>query len=251
VHTNIGGFNGFLLTWFAPSNDVFQVQETPTLVPTAWMTFTNIITDAAATPTNGVFMFFDNGSEYPFGPMRFYRLLLLGSSSGSLVLSNQPNFTATVSQPFAVTNVATDSNPLASFTYALAGFPVPSPLPAINSTNGVITWTPGAVGGSAFKFTTVVTDNNSPSLSATDAFTIFVLPAPALQTATVTATNVTLSWAAPTNDLFQVQWATNLAPVVWRPFPQTITSASGLFTFTDTNTPQGDKFFRLLWLPLP
>ncbi len=28
IHTNIGGTNGFLLTWFAPSNDLFQVQWT-------------------------------------------------------------------------------------------------------------------------------------------------------------------------------------------------------------------------------
>ena len=42
VYTNIGGTNGFLLTWFAPSNDLFQVQWTAALnPPVSWTTFTN------------------------------------------------------------------------------------------------------------------------------------------------------------------------------------------------------------------
>jgi alpha-tubulin suppressor-like RCC1 family protein len=252
VHTNIGGTNGFLITWFAPSNDVFQVQETPTLEPAVWQTFTNIITYAALTPTNGFFMFFDNGSQYPFGPARFYRLLLLTSGS-SLVLASQPNFVAMVSQPFSVTNSATDSNPAATLNYTLADFPTPSTSPAINSTNGIINWTPGAGdSGAEFRFTTVVADNNLPPLSATNAFTVFVMPAPTVQRAAVTSTNVTLQWTASTNDLFQVEWTTNLNPnIVWTLFPQTIVSTTGMFNFTDTNSPRGDKFYRLLWLPLP
>jgi subtilisin-like proprotein convertase family protein len=255
VQTNIGGTNGYLLTWFAPSNDTFQVQETPGLSPPiTWNTFSNIITDAAATPTNGVFMFFDNGSQYPFNsPDRFYRLLLL-TSGGSLVIAGQSNFVATVAQPFSITNSATDSNPAATLGYTLADFPTPSTSPSINSTNGVISWTPGNNdAGAAYKFTTVVTDNNLPAHSATDAFTVFVLPAPFLNRATITTTNVTLTWSASTNDLFQVDWATALnPPIAWSPFPAAVVSTNGTFTWMDTNGPDANnKFYRLLWLPLP
>jgi hypothetical protein len=122
----------------------------------------------------------------------------------------------------------------------------------INS-NGIITWTPGAPdAGGSFKLTTTVADNGLPPLSATNAFTVFVLPAPAISNVVVTATNVTLRWTAPTNDLFRVQSATNLAPgVIWTTFPQVITPTAGLFMFTDTNPPVPMKFYRLLWLPLP
>jgi hypothetical protein len=81
-------------------------------------------------------------------------------------------------------------------------------------------------------------------------FTIFVAPIPAITNVTVTATNTTLSWLAPTNDQFKVQWATNLAPVInWNTFPAIITSAAGIFSFTDTNAPLVIKFYRLLLLP--
>jgi hypothetical protein len=67
---------------------------------------------------------------------------------------------------------------------------------------------------------------------------------------TVTATNAVLAWCAPTNDVFQVVWTTNLAPpVVWTPFPDTITSAGSRFSYTDTNAPVPMKFYQLILLP--
>ena len=50
-----------------------------------------------------------------------------------------------------------------------------APNGATIDTNGVITWTPAeAQGPSTNIFTTIVTDNGSPSLSATNAFTVVV-----------------------------------------------------------------------------
>jgi hypothetical protein len=254
IYTNIGGNFGFLLTWFAPSNDLFQVQWTPGLAPASWSTFTNIVSynpGVFTSPTNTQFNFFDDGSQTGgFGPARFYRLLLL-QATNTLTLPDQTNYIATVSLPLVVTNTATDSNTNLILTYQLATSPATS-TPATVS-NGVITWTPGlADAGGEFKFTTVATDNGLPPVSAINHFTVFVLPLPAITSASATATNVTLQWSVPTNDLFQVEWTTNLAPVViWTPFPPVITSTNGLFTFTDTNAPVTMKFYRLLWLPLP
>jgi sugar lactone lactonase YvrE len=250
VYTNIGGTNGFLLTWFAHTNEGFQVQETPALPPASWNTFSNIITYAGPlTATNGKFTFFDNGAQYPFGPMRYYRLLLL--QLNSIVMPDVPNYILNVSEPLAVTNVALDSDPVATLTYYLTNFPAVTPAAVMN--NGIITWTPTmADAGGAFKFTTTVTDNGVPPITAGNDFTVFVLPAPTIASATATATNVTLNWSASTNDLFQVQWTTNLNPViVWATFPQVLTSTTGAFTFTDTNEPSVLKFYRLIWLPLP
>ena len=78
------------------------------------------------------------------------------------------------------------------------------------------------------------------------------MPSPPIGHAAVTSTNTTLTWTAKTNDLFQVQWTTNKLPaVVWSTFPQTVTSTTGSFSFTDTNKPGAMKFYRLVWLPLP
>jgi subtilisin-like proprotein convertase family protein len=258
LYTNISGANGFLIRWLAPTNDTFQVEETSNIASAVvWNSFSNIVTyTGPAVPGNGLFTFFDNGSQYPFGAAsRFYRLLLVssGGSTGSLIIVSQPNYVATVSHQLQVTNSATDSNPSATLSYTMADFPTPSASPAENGASGIITWTPGVGDASAaYKFATVVTDNSVPSHSATNAFTVFVLPAPSLQRAAITSTNVTLSWTAPTNDLFQVDWATSISPtVIWSPFAATVVSTNGTFTLTDTNAPKVNKFYRLIWLPLP
>jgi subtilisin-like proprotein convertase family protein len=251
VYTN----GGFLLSWFAPTNDAFQVLKTDGFNPVNWMPFSTIVTytNPVITPTNGLFTFFDNGSEYPFTGIRIYQLLLLSSGvgGGSLVLPVVPNAIANASQLLTITNKATDSNPSATLTYSLTAFPSAAPAPTI--INGIITWTPSAAAASsAYKFTTVVTDNGTPQSGATNAFTVFVMPAPPLQSAVVTATNTTLSWTAPTNDLFQVEWTTNQLPgLVWSTFPATVSSTTTNFVFTDTNKPVDMKLYRLIWLPLP
>jgi subtilisin-like proprotein convertase family protein len=84
VYTNIGGTNGFLLTWFAPSNDLFQVQWASNLPPT-WNTFPVIVgydTNVFSNPTNTQFDFFDDGSlSGGLSSPRFYRVILLSSST--------------------------------------------------------------------------------------------------------------------------------------------------------------------------
>ena len=246
VYTNIGGTNGFLLTWFAPTNDLFKVQWTASLAPTSWQNFSNIVAyDLFISPTNSRFTFFDNGSQTGgFGPTRFYRLLLLVPNT--LTLPPQSNLVVSVSSAVTVTNTATDSDTNAVLTYLLTS----SPSGTLISSNGIITWMNATPSGIASRFTTLVTDNGVPSASATNTFTVFVAPFPAITNVIVTSTNVTLQWSAPTNYQFNVQWTTNLVPVVnWFTFPAIITSANGIFSFTDTNAPWLMKFYQLVLSP--
>ena len=251
VYTNISGTNGYLLRWFAPTNDYFKVEETPVLATPAWNLFTNIIAyTGPVTKTNGLFSFFDNGSQYPFGPMRFYRLLLLGANG--LTLPVLSNYVLSVSEPLTVTNSATDSDPTAILDYNLSGFPNPATNAVIGPTNGVITWTPGpADAGNAFTFTTTVSDNGLPPARATNTFTVFVLPAPAITAYAATPSGVTFQWNASKNDLFQVEWTTNLVSGNWTLLPQVISSPNGSFTYTDNNPSNKMKFYRLVWDPPP
>jgi hypothetical protein len=246
--TNSSGTPGFLLTWFAPTNDLFKVQWNTNLASTNWVTFTNIVAyDFLMTPSHSQFNFLDDGSQTggTLGSMRFYRLILL-QTTNSLTLPLQTNFTAIGSATVTVTNTAVDSRTGAILTYSLTN----SPANASISTNGIITWTNATPSGLAARFNTVVTDDSLPPLTATNTFTIFVAPLPSITNVTVTATNVVLQWFAPTNDQFQVQWTTNLTPVInWTLFTNIITSPTGTFMFTDTNAPLLMKFYQLILLP--
>jgi len=88
------------------------------------------------------------------------------------VLPTQSNLVIDELTTLTVTNTATDTDlPANTLTYVLLA----APTNAAISTNGVITWTPSeAQGPSTNTFTTVVTDNGTPSASATNTFTVVV-----------------------------------------------------------------------------
>ena len=91
-----------------------------------------------------------------------------------------------------------------------------------------------------------------PAKSATNVFAAVVGATPvfSFSSVLVNSSGVKLQWSAPTNEQFQVQWATNLAPVInWFTFSNILSSGSGTFTFTDTNVPLIMKFYRLLLFP--
>jgi subtilisin-like proprotein convertase family protein len=85
--------------------------------------------------------------------------------------------------------------------------------------------------------------------------------APAIVISSIVATNISgnlgfvITWLAPTNDQFNVQWTTNLSPAInWTLFsngvsPLVVTSTNGTFSYTDTNLPFLLKFYQLILLP--
>ena len=250
---------GFLLTWFAPSNDLFKVQWSPSLPP-GWTTFTNppsisFNTNFPASATNATFTFFDDGTQTGgFGPTRFYRLLLQTNAPNTapVFALNGAQFFVTPNYTNAVTNSATDSeSPPQTLTYALVGAPG---WVAINTNSGVITLTPTlAQAGTTNIITTIVTDSGTPPLSATNSITVFANPIPVLGSVTLGTNGMTLQWSGWTNEQFEVQWATNLPPN-WMLFsngvsPLVITSTNGQFTFLDTNASFLTKFYQLILLP--
>jgi hypothetical protein len=89
-------------------------------------------------------------------------------------LPAQSNRTVFATFPVTVTNTANDTDvPVLTLAYQLLS----PPDGAAISANGIITWTPAlAQAPSTNIITTVVTDNGTPNLGATNAFTVFVLP---------------------------------------------------------------------------
>jgi hypothetical protein len=137
--------NGYLLSWYAPTNDQFRVQWIGTLSATNWYTFANFVLYTntnpltVTNPTVGLFTFFDNGAQGgPFGPARFYRLFQLPPTlppSGAVYRINPLS-------TLVVTNTALYSNPNSSLSYAVSGTLTGANRPVIGLNSGIITWTP-------------------------------------------------------------------------------------------------------------
>ena len=126
-----------------------------------------------------------------------------------------------------------------------------------NATNGVSVLTtnglPALVPGSTYYLGVQNTNTFAVSYGLEVDFHLLPGPVPAgpplIGSVTLATNGLTLSWSAPTNEQFTVQYATNLDASVWADLAGPITSTNGLFTFTDTNAALVLKFYRLLLLP--
>jgi hypothetical protein len=256
---------GFLLTWYAPTNDIFEVQFTDGLSPINWQSFSNLVTySGPETPTNGLFSFFDDGTEHPFTGLRFYQVKLAGvilptnppSGNTAPVLPAIGTQTVNPLNPLTVTNTATDSDtPAQALTYSLNTTVTGTNQPVINPATGIITWTPDvSQAGTSNWFTTVVTDDGVPAMRATNAFAVMVNPVPDITGVVATNGGVRLTWLAPTNDIFQVQFTDGLNPVNWQSFSNLVTytgpqtPTNGLFSFFDDGTEHpfnGLRFYQV------
>jgi hypothetical protein len=282
VYTN----GGFLLTWFAPSNDLFLVQWTPGLAPTGWRTFTNVVsynTSVFTSPTNTQFNFFDDGSQTGgFGPTRFYQLILLQSLTGGVPQTNSvPAGGMDYFMIHVPANADIATNQLFSASGPLNLWFSPTNLPVGTNPPDYLLLG-GATNGSSILSTTSAPTNIVPggtywlgvqnTNSAAVTFSIgvdFHLTAASnpISILSITFTNAggtngfLLTWTAPTNDVFQVQWTDALLPVNWQFFTNFIdytgppVPANGLFTFFDngSQTPPGlppVRFYRIVLVGL-
>ena len=270
---------GFLLTWYAPTNDEFLVQWTGGLTPPlTWTSFSNIVTYTSLTPTNGIgfFEYFDDGTQFPLGPVRFYRLQLLQSLSGGVP---QTNSVPANGIDYFMINVPVNADLATNLLLAATG-PLnllfnQSALPT-GTNAGDYTLLAGVTNGSSVLSTTSVPTNIVPGgtywlgVQNTNNFAVtfsigvnFHLTAASLSISSITFTNLggtngfLLRWFAPTNDVFQVLRTDTLSPANWQFFTNFIyyigppTPANGLFSFFDdgSQTPPGlppTRFYRIV-----
>ena len=135
--------------------------------------------EAQGPTTNSVAVSVSNGA---FSVTNSF-IIIVEESNLPPVLPSIPNQIVIAPNTLVVTNTATDPDiPTNPLTYTLTSTVPGTNVPAID-TNGVITWISTLADiGSNYLFTTVVTDTNqwavnSKSLSATNSFTVTVLPA--------------------------------------------------------------------------
>jgi hypothetical protein len=258
TETNFVGSNGMIITWYAPTNDQFHLQWTDDLTVRHWSNFNGVISFTSFVgATNSLFRYVDDGSQSgSFGPMRYYRLLLLTSPTNAApYFLTQPAafYYVTPGLPFLYTNGAADWDiPAQTLTYALTNSAGATNV-AINATTGVITWTPTlAQAGLTNVIITSVTDNGVPAKSVTNLFTVIVTTntAPMFSSVSLGAKGLTFQWTAAPYEQYQIRWTTNLAPANWQTYPNVITSTNTSYSFVDTNLPLLlMKFYQLIFLP--
>ena len=150
---------------------------------------TGAATNASINATNGVFTWpptqgqigtngfsvivTDNGSP-PLSATQSFSVTVLASNNPP-VLAAIPDQTIAEGMTLTITNVAADpDSPPQVLTFSLSGGAATNA--SIDATSGVFTWTPtqGQIGSNAFEV--IVADNGLPSLSATQTFSVTVLP---------------------------------------------------------------------------
>ena len=117
----------------------------------------------------GAHMYMDTPFMAIFDDLSITQIILTNTAP---VLPAQSNRTIAAQTTLLVTNTATDTDiPAQVLTYQLVSAPAGA---AINS-SGLISWTPSASQASSTNLiTTIVTDNGTPALSATNSFTVIV-----------------------------------------------------------------------------
>jgi hypothetical protein len=191
-------------------------------------TFTTIVTDNGTPPLSATNSF----------------IVVVNEVNSAPVLSDTTNYTINELTTLTVTNTATDSDiPANTLAYSLtvanaAGFVTNASI----SASGIIAWTPTeAQGPSTNTFTTIVTDNGTPPMSATNSFTVIVnevnsapdfIQTPANQTiaelSTLTVTNAATDSDIPANTLTYALSASNASG----PVTNASISAAGVITWT-------------------
>jgi hypothetical protein len=160
------------------------------------------------------------------------------------ILAPIPNKALVVGQTLSFTVSATDTDqPPQTLTYSLGPG---SAAATINPSTGQFTWSP------AFPRTNnisvIVADNGTPSLSATQTFTVTVYLPPKLISVSQFGGELSFSWQAPVGLNYQVEYKDELNALSWTPIGGPVSGNGGILSFAHALSPQR-RFFRLRILP--
>jgi len=166
------------------------------------------------------------------------------------VLPLQADRTIAEFTALVVTNTASDSDlPPNLLTYILLSAPSGGQIDG----NGVITWTAtGKQGLSGNTFTTVVTDNGQPPLSATNSFSVTVTnsaSAPVILSIQLIEGASVITWSTSPGRTYQVECKTNTADTNWIWLPPAVIASGS--TASATNILDGSllRLYRVLLIP--
>jgi len=163
-------------------------------------------------------------------------------------LPTQTNLTINVSTTMVVSNSATDFDiPTPALSYAL----VNPPTGATIDTNGTITWTPTqAQAPSTNLITTVVSDNGSPPLSATNSFSVIVL-ASLSPTVSISVSNgfALIAWNSIPGQTYRLQYKAGFDDTNWSDIVPDFIASGAITSGSDPVISAGNRFYRILLVP--
>lgn len=168
------------------------------------------------------------------------------------VLSNMPPVLAPIAnrlliagQTLALAASGTDpDSPTQTLTYSLSAAPNGA---TIHPSSGLLTWTP--LSPTTNTFNIIVTDNGTPPMSATQGFSVVVLPRPALQILGVAGGGLSLHWESAPDQWYQAEFKEKLTDPSWLPASEIMAGTGEMMSVTNAVEAAGQRFFRLRILP--
>ncbi|HZI31918.1 MAG TPA: cadherin repeat domain-containing protein, partial [Candidatus Binatia bacterium] len=172
----------------------------------------------------------------------------VGQVNNPPMLAAVPDQTINAGVTLLVTNVATDPDlPAQNLTFSLVNGPAGAALETFSPSNALITWRPMvSQSRTTNSFAVKVTDSGSPSLSATNSFTVTVNPLgsqPSIHSIVSTAgASLNLEITGPTGPDYTILTSTNLFD--WQSL-LTSNSPATPFTLTVTNQNDPARYYRI------
>jgi hypothetical protein len=211
-------------------------------------------------PSTGSFSTWDYVTVYPYITPGTAQVRLQSTSSaglpnidyveliGTAAANTSPTLAAISNRTIGagitlnITNSATDiDSPAQTLAYSLPTRPVNA---SINASNGVIVWRPDVTQANAiYPFSVVVTDNGTPSLSATQNFSVTVtaLQQPAISSLSAGVGKLAFQVNGDSGPDYQIQSSTNLTHWI---AVFTTNSPPLPFSWTNSDFSSPAKFFR-------
>jgi hypothetical protein len=191
--------------------------------------------------------------RFPDGAANIYSMPTTTPRAANIIPNSPPTLAAitnrflTLGQTLNLTAVGADSDvPAQSLNYSLTAAPFGA---NIGAASGTISWTPASA-PSTNQFTVVVADNGTPSLSATQSFTVIVVLPPTLAGATLNGSELTLSWWSVPGQMYQVEYKDDLNDPEWEPLGSVMAGTGGQLSITNDLSSSPQRFFRLRVLTL-
>jgi hypothetical protein len=192
----------------------------------------------------------DNGSPSLSATQSF--TITVRKVNSAPVLTNLNNMVTNITEltSITLTNKATDSDlPANTLTYellsALSGA-------TVQPATGVFTWTPSETQAATSNNIAVrVFDNGTPSLSATQSFTIFVVTSlviTEIRPDPADGTRMMITWASKINRNYQLEYRDNLNPQTpWQLVPNSQVTAAGTSqSFSVSRTASSQRFYHVV-----
>jgi len=164
------------------------------------------------------------------------------------VLSPIPNQTVSAGVLLRFTNVVNDADlPAQVMTFTLGpGAPAGA---SVDSGSGIFSWTPtSGQAPTTNSLSMRVADNGTPSLSATQTFTVFVVTAVQITAIhQVSASQISMTWSTEVGKTYQAEFRDDLDPATtWQPVPGSqVTAGSTSQSMTIDPGSPAHRFYRI------